>query len=567
MSERDIIYVTGHKHPDTDSVAAAIAYAFFKKAIGQRAVACRLGSLNAESKYLLQRFGFSEPLLLSDARVRMDEIKLDRVTSITQDATILDATKHMHDEDCTHCAVVDAQGALLGLVTRNDIGSMGLSDSDKERNLLAQTSVENIAKVIDGTIVCSSDQVHLNGKVSFIAQTADVKLDRYDIRDRIVILGNDEEAQRQVIQNGAGLLVLVWTDAVSPSVVKLAQQHNCPVILSGHGGMNTSRFLYYAPAVNLIMTPVKKLVVFKSNELAEDVAAKMLKSRYHVYPVVDTDQHLIGFASRYHIMNCENKQIIMVDHNEFSQSVRAIEKARVLEVIDHHRINDFSSLRPVSFRNEIVGSTSTIIATIFCENQIPIPQNLAGLLLGALLSDTMNFLSPTTTEKDRKTADLLAALADVDIEQFARDMFTVTANTEGQTLAEMINQDVKIYDINGCKTSISQIVVPSAKQLPFEASTIQQNLDVYAGKKQFDLAVAVFTSILDNGSVVYAAGNRADWAFEAFPNPAQNGGTADAVNDASAAGEFSEEHAFQPELLSRKQQILPRLSEVIAQYQ
>lgn len=555
MSERDMIYVIGHKHPDTDSVAAAIAYAFFKKAMGQRTCACRLGSLNAESKYLLQRFDFQEPPLLSDARVRMDEIKLDRATSIPKNATILEATKHMHSEGCTHCAVVDEDGTLQGLITRNDIGTIGLGNDARECELLANTPVENIAKVIDGAIVCNTDNVHLNGHVSFIAQTSDATLDRYDIANRIVIIGNDEEAQRQVIQNGAGLLVIVWSDAVSPRVVELAKQHNCPVILSGHGGMNTSRYLYYAPSVNLIMTPAKKLVVFKGNELAEDVAAKMLKSRYHVYPVLDTEQHLIGFASRYHIMNCENKKIIMVDHNEFSQSVRAIEKAHVLEVIDHHRINDFSSLRPVSFRNEIVGSTCTIIATIFCENQIPIPPNLAGLLLGALLSDTMNFLSPTTTEKDRKTADLLAALADVDIELFARDMFTVTANTEGQSLSEMINQDVKIYDLNGCKTTISQIVVPSAKQLPFEASAIQHNLDVYAGKKQFDLAVAVFTSILDNGSVVYAAGNRAAWAFEAFPNTA------------GGAAEEADEHAFQPELLSRKQQILPRLSEVIAQYQ
>ena len=552
MSEREIIYVTGHKHPDTDSVAAAIAYAFFKKAMGQRAVACRLGSLNAESKYLLERFGFEEPMLLSDARVRMDEIKLDPVMSISQNATILEAMEHMQKEGYTHCGVVDEENRLVGLVTKNDIGSVGLGDAEPGKELLSRTPLENIAKSVQGSIICgNNEEKHVNGMVSFIAQTADVSLEQYDIVNRIVIIGNDPAAQRQVIQNGAGMLIVVWAHQVDPQVVALAQEHHCPIILSGHGGMNTSRYLYFAPSVSLIMTPLSKLVVFKSNELAEDVAAKMLKSRFHIYPVLDADQRLIGFASRYHIMNCENKQIIMVDHNEFSQSVRAIEKARVLEVIDHHRIADFSSLRPVSFRNEIVGSTSTIIATIFRENQIPIPKELAGLLLGALLSDTMDFLSPTTTEKDRKNADFLAAMADLDIEDFARDMFTVTSNTEGKTVSEMINQDVKIYDIHGCKVSISQIVVPSAKHLPFEANTIQQDMEVYVNKKQFDLAVVVFTSILDNGSVVYAAGNRASWAQEAFPN---GEGAAD-------------EHAFQPELLSRKQQILPRLSEVIAQYQ
>ncbi len=549
MSERDTIYVTGHRHPDTDSVASSIAYAFFKRAMGEHAVPCRLGALNAESKYLLDRFGFPEPMLLADARVRLDEIKLDPVTSITGDATIFEAITYMQQEGHTYCGVVDDDNRLLGLVTKSDIGAVSLGDADHSIDMLARTSVVNIAKTIKGAIVYDDSDLHLSGKVSFIAQTTDESLGKYDIRDRIVIVGNDAGAQRQVIQNGAGMLIVIRAGEIDNAVVALAQKHHCPIIISGYGGMNTARYLYFAPSVSLIMKPTEKLVIFKGNELAEDVAAKMLKSRYHVYPVVDSDRHLMGYASRYHIMNSESKQIIMVDHNEFSQSVRAVEKARILEVIDHHRINDFSSLQPVSFRNEIIGSTATIIATIFRENQIPLPQNLAGLLLGALLSDTMGFLSPTTTEKDRKTANILAALADLDIEKFASEMFAVAASTDGKSISEMINQDVKVYDIHACKTSISQVIVTSAKKLPSEARDIQQNLEVYAGKKQLDLAVVVFTSVLDNGSVIYAGGNRAAWALEAFPDNA------------------GEEHSFQPELLSRKQQILPRLSEVIAQYQ
>ena len=247
-------------------------------------------------------------------------------------------------------------------------------------------------------------------------------------------------------------------------------------------------------------------------------------------------------------MNCENKKIIMVDHNEFSQSVRAIEKARVLEVLDHHRINDFSTTQPVTFRNEIVGSTATIVATIYRENQIPIPQNLAGLLLGALLSDTMNFHSPTTTDKDRQTANILAAMADLDIDEFAKDMFAVTANTEGRTLTEMLNQDMKIYDVRETKFSISQVIVTSTKDLPDEKASITSTVEAFADKKQLDLAVLVFTSILENGSVVYYGGNRAMWAHEAFPD------------------ENNEEHSFQDGLLSRKQQILPALTKVISSY-
>lgn len=290
------------------------------------------------------------------------------------------------------------------------------------------------------------------------------------------------------------------------------------------------------------------MVAFHSNELAEDVGNKMLKSRYRVYPVVDQEERLVGYISRYHIMDAKKRKLILVDHNEFSQSVNAVEKGKVLEVIDHHRINDFTTSQPVSFRNEIVGSTATIIATIFRENRMLIPANLAGLLLGAVLSDTMNFHSPTTTDQDRATANILAAIADLDVEDFAEELFTITSNQDKSSYSDMINQDRKIYDIQSCKLSISQVIVPSAKETRSDLVEIAGALERFAKKKQIDLAVLVFTSILENGSVVYAAGNRASWAMEAFPDME------------------GEEHMFQENLLSRKQQILPALTSVINDY-
>ena len=543
-SER--IYVTGHRHPDTDSVAAAIAYAFYKRAMGYRAVPCRLGPLNAESRYLLERFHFKEPELLEDARVRLSEIHLDPPTGISPDTTIFDGMQKMQETGKTYCGVTDEEGKLIGLVTKSDIAVIGLGDTATSVDIMAKTPVANYARTIDGTIVYDDAKVHLNGKVSIIAMTGRENLSRYVIRDRIVIVGDDPAAQEAVIRAGAGLLICVWTAQVGEPVLQAARECHCPIILSGHGSMNTSRYLYFAPAVSCIMQT--KLVTFTDNELAEDVGAKMLRTRYHVYPVTDQEGHLVGYVSRYHIMNARNKQIIMVDHNEFSQSVRAIEKARVLEVIDHHRIGDFASVSPVAFRNEIVGSTATIVATIFRENQIPIPENLAGLLLGAVLSDTMNFHSPTTTKKDRETANILAAIADLDQETFAREMFAVTASTDGKSVREMMDQDMKIYDIRGCKLSISQVVVTSAKAYANdETGSIQAALERFAARKQLDLAVLAFSSILENGSVIYAAGERAPWAMEIFPGD-------------------EEVRGFHEGVLSRKQQILPKLTEVIERY-
>ena len=498
MTNKEPVYITGHLHPDTDSIASAIAYSFFKRAMGVRAIPCRLGPVNAESAYLLKRFGFEEPMLLADARVKLCEIALDPLTYIKEGTTIFESLKRMSEYNKTYCGVVDDEMHLVGLVTKSDIAAVGLGDTAYNIDLLKKLKLDDVCATLDGRLIYREEQMHLNGKVSMIAMADRERIKSYELTDRIIIVGDDTVTQKEVIEKGAGLMIIVWADSVSEEVLEAAKEHHCPIIISGHGAMNTSRYIFFATSVNEIMQ--REVITFSTNELAEDVGAKMLRSRYHIYPIIDQEKKLYGYAARYHIMTSKNKQIIMVDHNEFSQSVRAIEEARILEVIDHHRINDFSSTQPVSFRNEIVGSTATIIATIFRENQIPVPQNLAGLLLGALLSDTMNFHSPTTTEKDRQTANILAAMADLDIDEFARDMFAVTADTTGKSYAEMLNQDMKIY------------------------------------------------SIRDNGSVIFYGGNRSAWANEAFPD------------------KEGETHSFQEGLLSRKQQILPKLTNIINMY-
>ena len=290
------------------------------------------------------------------------------------------------------------------------------------------------------------------------------------------------------------------------------------------------------------------LVTFFDHEFAEDVGNKMMRSRYHAYPVINDEGKLVGYASRYHIMNAKNKKIILVDHNEFTQSVKSIEKAEVLEVIDHHRINDFSTKQPVNFRNEIVGSSATIVATVYRENQIPIPPNIAGLLLGAILSDTLKFQSPTCTKRDIDTANILAALADLDIDSFAREMFSAGTNLEGKTIEELINQDIKFFDIEGCKTMISQVIVSEEEQVTMSEEEIQSKLDVFTRKKNLDLCILAVTSILENGSIFYASGEKAAWAQEAFPN------------------KENEQHSFQTGIVSRKKQIVPIVTGVISKY-
>ena len=325
------IYVIGHKHPDTDSVASAIAYAYLKNQQGVDCVACRLGELNDETKYLLDRFGFVAPFYLKDARISLSEIALDDPLCVHPDTTIYETLQLMEKENKPSIAVTDETGKVLGIIANQDISKIGMGDTSLGIDLLKVTSVENIAKTLDGTIVYNDAQFHLNGKVSIIA-LAKQGLTNYDVKSRIVMLGDDKDAQMQAIQKGAGILIVVWAKTIDPEVIEVAKEHHCPIILSGHGAMNTSRYLYFSPVTALLMH--SDPVSFHYWELAEDASKKMAKSRFRSYPVLDEKDGLVGYVSRYHILNSQNKSIVMVDHNEFSQSVRAIEKAELIEAIE-----------------------------------------------------------------------------------------------------------------------------------------------------------------------------------------------------------------------------------------
>lgn len=532
----ETIYVTGHRHPDSDSIVAAISYAYLKQQTGSDCVACRLGELNEESKYLLERFNVVPPYYLKDARISLADIELDDPIRISPDTTIREALQIMEKEKKDYCGVTDDEGKLLGLVTSRDISTVGLGDTSIGIDLLKVTSVKAISETIEGQTVYDDENLHLNGKVSIIALTKS-KLENYEIRDRIVIVGDDSEAQCELIKKGAGVLIVVWASEIDSKVIETAKEYHCPIILSGHGSMNTSRYLYFSPSVKTVM--IKDVTTFHYWELAEEVAKKMSKTRYRIYPVIDENGCLVGYVSRYHIMNSKNKNIILVDHNEFSQSVRAIEKAELLEVIDHHRISDFSTTKPVSFRNEIVGSTVTIITGMFQEKQIPIPKRMAGLMLGAILSDTLKFRSPTTTQKDIFMANVLAQIAHLNIDEFAKEMFSVSTDISGKAMLDLLRTDIKTYEVEDYQIVVSQVFLYSYDSIESKEEEINQACDELFSKLAVDSYVACFTSITDNSSKFYSRGKQKDWIESVYPE-----------------GKEIEE------VLSRKNQIVPTITDV-----
>lgn len=542
MKVNDMIYVTGHKHPDSDSIVSAIAYAQLKNRQGIPATPCRLGELNDETKYLLHRFGFDEPVLFEDARATMQEIDMDEALTVSPEATMHETLHIMDESGKRSLGVVNDKNQLLGMVTKSDLATIGLGDTALSIQLLKNTPASYIAKTINGKLVYDDPKIHFNGKVSIIA-IAETRLKNYELKDRLVIVGNDTDAQLAAIRKGAGVLIVVWAECLEDEVIEQARKAHCPIIISGHGTMNTSRYLFFAPPVKLIMK--KDLISFNVDDFVQDVEKKMMKTRFRSYPVVDNENHLFGYVSRYHILNSHNKKVILVDHNEYSQSVKGIEEAELLEVIDHHRIGDIFTSRPISFRNEIIGSTATIIATMFMENQMTISKELAGLLLGAILSDTLKFRSPTTTGKDQGVARALAKTAELDIDVFAKELFTVSSNIRGKTMRELISRDIKKFDIDEHPVMIAQVIAFELDEVHDIVEELQQEMESIVKEKKLDLLVVAFTSILENGSMFFGAGKYAEVVTEAFPNIK------------------GETFSFQEDILSRKNQIVPMITRAL----
>lgn len=535
------IHVTGHKNPDTDSIVAAIAYAELKKILGYEAVACRLGEINHETEYVLKRFGYEKPIILDDARMRISEIDIDDPITITEETTIFEAWQIFQEHHKALC-VVNENNELIGLLSSSDVSKVTMGDTAKSIELIAETPIEYIAKTIKGKIVYAPEKTRLNGKVSIVA-VAEQKLNNYELKDRLVIVGNDREAQLQAIEKDAACLVVVWAECIQPLVVDVAKSRGCAIIISGHGTLNTSRYVYYSPPIKKIMN--SDLITFNKTEFVDDALTRIMKSRFRAYPVVDDHGTVHGLISRFHLLNARRKKLILVDHNEVNQSVDGLMEADILEVVDHHRIGDIQTNKPINFRNQIVGSSNTIIANLYFDNRVEPNASISGLMCAAIISDTLNFKSPTTTPLDIETADYLSEIADVDIEELAKEIFTMGSGLQTKSPLGIIENDLKEFAMGKYRLMVGQISLYQLDQVSEVRAELEEEMKNYVKEKKMDALMLIFTSLEHHGSAILSCGKE-NWIIqEAFPEANQP------------------ELQLVENLLSRKKQVIPRLASVV----
>lgn len=401
------VYVIGHRNPDTDSICSAIAYAHLKRELGENAVPARAGKLNPETRHVLGFFGLEAPLLIDDLHPRAKDIMTAEVVTVRPDDTLRELGRIMLEHGVKSLPVVEEGGRLAGMVSVGDLAKKYFDELEMQDLREAGVALGGVLRALGGTLVCGDSLERVvTGKVRIGAARTATMSGLVDPGD-IVLVGDREKAQLACLERGIACLIVTGNAAVSPAVCAAAAARGAVVISAPHDTYTCARLVNQSIPVRMVMQPA--VVAFKPGDLVADIKNVIVDTNHRNYPVAENGR-LAGLVNRDRLIMPEREKIILVDHNERSQAVEGIEEAQIVEIIDHHRLGGLVTGEPIFIRHEPVGSTATIVANMFWHRGADMPKTVAGLLLAAVLSDTVLFKSPTATAKDKETAERLAAL-------------------------------------------------------------------------------------------------------------------------------------------------------------
>ncbi len=439
------IFVIGHKNPDTDSIVSAVAYAELLRLQGvQNVVAARQGEVWRETRYILDRFGVPLPVLVEDVRPHARDVMTAELIAGQADESAYRVGRRLREHGIRAMPVLDDEGRLAGLVTVGDFARILLDGLDRDKMDHIPLDIRNIIETLGGELLVEARGRRLRDKALVAAMSLENVRRRVE-PDILMVMGDREDAQRVAIEGKVGALVITGGLPVSEEIMELARQHNVTLISSPHHTFATVRLLNLSTPISYFMR--RDVLTAHPDDSLDSLRYKLRRRR--TLPVVDGDGRVVGIISRSDLINPVRHGVYLVDHNERSQTVEGLDEAELLGIVDHHRIADIQSAAPILFRNEIVGSTSTIIAGLFDEAGIPIPPPIAGILLGGLITDTVLFRSPTSTPRDERVARELAAIAQVDVEEFGQEIFAVASDLSGRSPRQILTTDFKEFRIEG----------------------------------------------------------------------------------------------------------------------
>ena len=529
------IYVIGHHNPDTDSIVSAMAYAALRNALGDRNyVAAHMDHISDQTQRMLDRFGFQPPRTVQNVRTQVEDLDYDTPPALNATVTMDRAWHIMREQKISAIPVINEDGTLYGTLSAGDIATYSMTTIANPR--VEAVPLFNLLSVIEGRLLNDSGDLidTVSGNVVIaLPQSCENLL--FGDPDNIVICGDQPDMIRRALDIGVSCLILCQTE-VDPDLLENAGR-TC-IITTPYEASRVARLIYQASPISRPCHN-EKIVCFHLSDYIDDVREVVLKSRYRCYPVLDENEKVVGTLSRYHLLRPRRKRVVLVDHNERAQAVPGLDQAEILEIIDHHRLADIQTSQPIRVRNEPVGSTNTIITGMYQEHGVMPSPAMAGLMAAAILSDTVMFKSPTCTPRDIRTAERMARIADVSLDELGHEIFS--AAVDNKSAEEVFFTDYKEFHIAGHSLAVSQLTCVDSPSVLKRKDEFLKLMKKTAEEKMFDLVILMLTDVLLEGTQILYVGDddTIRQAFSVIPK---------------------DNTVFLPKVMSRKKQIIPMLS-------
>ena len=544
------VVVIGHRNPDTDSICSAIAYAELKNRTST--LVCeprRAGKMNQETEFVLKKFGVTPPRMCTDVNPKIRDVDYREMPGIPGSTSLRRAWKIMRDQQIDTLSITSADNELEGIITVKDLATANMDVFDTAVLAKSRTSYKNILETLNGTMVVgNADAVCTTGHIKIGTATPEMLESSVEKGD-IVILSNRYESQLCAIEKEASLLIICNGAKVGRTIQRIADEMGVAIMTTPYDTYAAGKLISQCAPISYYMTR-EDILKFTLVTPVADVMRVMAKVRHRYFPILDEEGKYCGMVSRRNVIALRKRRIILVDHNEATQAVEGFDQAEILEIIDHHRIGSLETSGPVYFRNQPVGCTATIITQMYDENGVDIPPQIAGLLLAAILSDTLAFRSPTCTPVDENAAKRLAKIAGVDIEEFSTEMFEAGEKLDGKTPEEVFLQDFKVFMCGDIRFGVAQGSYMTRKNLQAAQALLQPYLEEARNKQNVEDLYMLLTDVPKEESVVICTGR---YAAEVLSNGFESRPAAD--GSWTLPGVVSRKKQFIPAMMSAYQEL------------
>lgn len=501
----DKILIFGHKKPDTDSVTASISLSYLKNSLGFDTQPMILGSPNNETKYVLDYFKVKQPKYLNDVKLQIKDLNYLRNYSMNENKSIYEGFQYMSENIISNLPIINDKNKFIGLVSLKDISKAQFEND----NTILNTSYDNIINTIEAEEILRFDE-EIKGDLLIASYRSTTFIENIDIKENtILMVGDRHSIIEYAVNNKAKMIILTGNAEIKDKHLEIARKNKINVIRTQKNTYQTSRKIELSNYLKTL-TLIDDVITFNENEYVNDFIDRANKTKFSNFPVINDKNECLGILRFSDVNNKKRKRVILVDHNEESQSVDGLEEAEIVEIVDHHKIGTIGTSLPINFRNMPVGSTNTIIYMLFKENHVEIPSHIAGLMLSGIISDTLLFRSPTTTETDKKVVKELAKIANIDYEKYGMDMLKAGASLKGKTKEEILYMDFKNFTIDSKKVGVGQIVTLNIDEIESEKDEYIKLINNVALNNDYYIVALFATDIIQNGSYIYYNDNAKD---------------------------------------------------------